>query len=259
MRTDVPLIVPVDPAGGWDVELPDQHARVRCETLDDAKRVAFLHAAHSHACTVVVRDAYHRVLEEEFIASDRRRARVSATRSRPAHRRSPYTLICTTPGRAALSRRDSPAPYPAGGCSTLSSLNRRGVSSSRPGGLLQRPQLQLLADYEHRAPTRLNPGLQSSRDGTRSRGRVLATRRTGARTDPAMRRITIPGIPRYLGDQADEGVTSVLCENQLFERIRGRGSLGATLSVSSRASSSPTRPSAANAERHAPCPSRPTS
>ena len=72
MRTDVPLIVPVDrnPRGGWDIDLPDQHARVRCETLDDAKRMAFLRAAHGHACTVVVRDAYHRVLDEQFIAGD---------------------------------------------------------------------------------------------------------------------------------------------------------------------------------------------
>lgn len=85
MRTDVPLIVPVDPAGGWDVELPDQHASVRCETLDDAKRVAFLHAAHSRACTVVVRDAYHRVLEEEFIASNQDVAPASAPQGRGPH------------------------------------------------------------------------------------------------------------------------------------------------------------------------------
>ena len=100
MRTDVPLIVPVDrnPRGGWDIDLPDQHARVRCETLDDAKRVAFLRAAHGHACTVVVRDAYHRVLDEEFIASDDDIAPQSAP-----HGRAPLTVVRST--RLSARRR----------------------------------------------------------------------------------------------------------------------------------------------------------
>ena len=105
MRTDVPLIVAVDrnAAGGWDVELPDRRARVRCETLDDARRVAFLRVAHSHACTVVVRDAYHRVLDEEFIAGDTDAAPQSPTQGRGPHTVVADTLICTTPERAALS------------------------------------------------------------------------------------------------------------------------------------------------------------
>ena len=57
----------------------------------------------------------------------RRRAPLSPTRSRAADHRSRYTLIGTTPARAALSTKDSPAAYPAGECST-SPLQTAGAS-----------------------------------------------------------------------------------------------------------------------------------
>lgn len=50
---------------GWEVELGD--ARITCETLDDARRIAFLKAARRRPCELVVRDAYHRVIECEHI------------------------------------------------------------------------------------------------------------------------------------------------------------------------------------------------
>ena len=53
------------PQGGWEVDIDD--ARITCETLDDARRIAFLKAAHRHPCELVVRDAYHRVIEREHI------------------------------------------------------------------------------------------------------------------------------------------------------------------------------------------------
>jgi hypothetical protein len=56
--------------GAWEVELPDSPEHVKCETLDDAKRVAYLCAAHRHPCELIVRDAYHRVLHREFIDGD---------------------------------------------------------------------------------------------------------------------------------------------------------------------------------------------
>ena len=47
--------------------MPDQRERVTCETLDDARRVAYLCAARRRPCELIVCDAYHRVLHHEFI------------------------------------------------------------------------------------------------------------------------------------------------------------------------------------------------
>jgi len=53
--------------GGWKVELPDRHELVKCETLDDAQRVAYLCAAHTQPCELIVQDAYHRVVQRQLI------------------------------------------------------------------------------------------------------------------------------------------------------------------------------------------------
>jgi hypothetical protein len=53
--------------GGWEIELPDRRRTVCLETLEDAKRVAYLSAAHRHPCELIVQDAYHRVIQREFI------------------------------------------------------------------------------------------------------------------------------------------------------------------------------------------------
>jgi hypothetical protein len=53
--------------GAWEVELPDRHERVRCETLDDAQRIAYLCAAHAQPCELIVQDAYHRVVQRRLI------------------------------------------------------------------------------------------------------------------------------------------------------------------------------------------------
>jgi hypothetical protein len=68
VSTNLPAIV-VDRTldGHWEFELTDQHERVECETLADAKRIAYLSAALRHPCELVVRDAYHRVLHREVI------------------------------------------------------------------------------------------------------------------------------------------------------------------------------------------------
>ncbi len=52
--------------GRWDVEMPDHH-RMSCETLDDARRIAFLSAANARPCELIVHDAYHRVVQHELI------------------------------------------------------------------------------------------------------------------------------------------------------------------------------------------------
>jgi hypothetical protein len=128
MRTESPLIVSVErnPRGGWDIEFPEQHTRVRCETLDDAKRVAFLSAAHSRACTVVVRDAYHRVLDEVFVSGDQDLAAPAAPKGRrrlTIRRRERLVLLAVTMvGNQAAS---------VIGASWEDWLSRRSRSSSR--------------------------------------------------------------------------------------------------------------------------------
>jgi hypothetical protein len=58
--------------GSWEIALPGERDRVTCETLDEARRVAYLCAAHRHPCELVVCDAYHRVLHREFIDGENR-------------------------------------------------------------------------------------------------------------------------------------------------------------------------------------------
>jgi hypothetical protein len=59
--------VELNPRGAWRVATPDEREWVTCETLDDARRVAYLRAADRRPCELIVLDAYHRVLEREFI------------------------------------------------------------------------------------------------------------------------------------------------------------------------------------------------
>jgi hypothetical protein len=51
----------------WEVVLPERGRRVTCETLEDARHVAYQCAARRPPCEVVVRDAYHRVLQRALI------------------------------------------------------------------------------------------------------------------------------------------------------------------------------------------------
>jgi len=72
-RSEGPVTVWIERvrSGMWEVELPDQQARVRCETLDDARRVAYLYAARKRPCELIVRDAYQRVVNHEHLDEDR--------------------------------------------------------------------------------------------------------------------------------------------------------------------------------------------
>jgi hypothetical protein len=56
--------------GLWEVSLPGGCISVPCETLDDARRLAYVHAVRSRPCELVVRDAYHRVIDHEIIERD---------------------------------------------------------------------------------------------------------------------------------------------------------------------------------------------
>jgi len=61
------VLVDRDWHGDWEVSLPDGRTCVTCETLDDARRLAYLHAARILPCELVIRDAYHRVVDHEII------------------------------------------------------------------------------------------------------------------------------------------------------------------------------------------------
>ena len=52
---------------GWEITMPARRERVSCERLDEARGVAYLYAVRSRPCELIVRDAYHRVLERELI------------------------------------------------------------------------------------------------------------------------------------------------------------------------------------------------
>ena len=54
--------------GQWEVTLAGRSNGVPCQTLDEARRVAYMSAAHTGACELIVYDAYHRVVEHELIA-----------------------------------------------------------------------------------------------------------------------------------------------------------------------------------------------
>ena len=53
--------------GNWEVQLSGQKRAVGLETLEEARRVAYLAAAHRQPCELIIHDAYHRVLKHEFI------------------------------------------------------------------------------------------------------------------------------------------------------------------------------------------------
>lgn len=55
-----------DRRGDWRVA-SDRDAPVSCETLADARSVAYMLAADRRPCQLVVRDAYHRVVARELI------------------------------------------------------------------------------------------------------------------------------------------------------------------------------------------------
>jgi hypothetical protein len=76
-----------DGRGRWSVAMPDQSRAVSCETLDDARRVAYQCAARSRPCELIVHDAYHRVLQRELINGHRdlRASPPTAAATQPTH------------------------------------------------------------------------------------------------------------------------------------------------------------------------------
>jgi hypothetical protein len=53
--------------GAWEVAVPEQYERVTCETLEDARRAAYLCAVHGRPRELIVCDADRRILHDELI------------------------------------------------------------------------------------------------------------------------------------------------------------------------------------------------
>ncbi len=101
-----PVVVRVQQAlrGRWEVVLPDRRRGITCETLDEARRVAYQAVSRARPCELIVRDAYHRVAHREII-NDRE--------NRPTTAPPPSPPPATGPGRDAPSsrpRQDTPGP-----------------------------------------------------------------------------------------------------------------------------------------------------
>jgi hypothetical protein len=71
-------------ASGWQVTLPDDSRRVTCEAFDDARRIAYLCAAHTRRCELIVHDSCHRRLHHELIDAPTPHPRRSSLPAPPA-------------------------------------------------------------------------------------------------------------------------------------------------------------------------------
>lgn len=63
----VAVRIMLSPRGRWSVDLDGRECAVSYETLEGARRVAYLHAARRRPSELIIHDAYHRVVEREFI------------------------------------------------------------------------------------------------------------------------------------------------------------------------------------------------
>ncbi len=61
------VCVDLDGRGTWEVAIPDRPDHLVCQTFADARRVAYAYATRRRACELIVRDAYHRVLQRELL------------------------------------------------------------------------------------------------------------------------------------------------------------------------------------------------
>ena len=65
--------VDISASRGWEVALPDQAERVTCETQEEASPLAYRCATDRRPCELIIRDAYHRVLQRQAITPRDRR------------------------------------------------------------------------------------------------------------------------------------------------------------------------------------------
>jgi hypothetical protein len=69
------VLVDLGVRGAWEVALPDRRERVPCESLEEACRVAYRCARDRRPCQLIIRDAYHRVLQRQLMMRRERPAR----------------------------------------------------------------------------------------------------------------------------------------------------------------------------------------
>jgi hypothetical protein len=121
MRSDTSPSTPAGPAarvtirvqrtlrGRWEVVVPGRRKGIICDTLDEARRVAYLAVAHARPCELIVYDARHRVVHQELIAGHQ-----TASSSSPHRGKQPKPSLAApaiSPRRLASlrSRRAPPA------------------------------------------------------------------------------------------------------------------------------------------------------
>lgn len=66
-QSPVTVYVQHHPRGHWEILAPGRRPRIACETLDDARRLAYLLLSQARGRELIVRDAYNRVLQRELI------------------------------------------------------------------------------------------------------------------------------------------------------------------------------------------------
>lgn len=98
----VTVRVDCNPRGDWDVVFPGRSGAVTCETLDEARRIAYLCAARRHRCELIVRDACHRALEHDLVDGVGSPAFVAPRAAADGSRSSAWACQ----GRAAYSKGD---------------------------------------------------------------------------------------------------------------------------------------------------------
>jgi hypothetical protein len=75
-RPSITVSVDPDGRGAWEVTVRNELSRVGCKTLEDARKVAYRSASGRRPCELVVRDAYHRVIQRTVIDDERTAAPV---------------------------------------------------------------------------------------------------------------------------------------------------------------------------------------
>jgi hypothetical protein len=89
---NVTLRVDISGRGAWEVALSDRGEQVRCETLEEASRVAYRCAVDRRPSELIVCDAYHRVVHRELIDGREDRRRMPSETSEPGPTRAEPNL-----------------------------------------------------------------------------------------------------------------------------------------------------------------------
>ena len=99
--------VDISGGGAWEVALSDRGEQVRCETLEEASRVAYRCAADRRPSELIVCDAYHRVVHRELIDGREGRRRMPSEDSELGPAR-PEPNLGGSSRRRPIRRPDSP-------------------------------------------------------------------------------------------------------------------------------------------------------